>query len=226
MSAAQEFTLSSGLVIAGAYADKIRRTVFAQLRDLIKEGAIDPKTVAYHVGQLNALLYRLLVERIGTDKGDVVRVRLNYRVVDGKIEWDLDSLSVELFKRVPDEEVNAKVREFIEVARKGISDAEISAEKLGETFDGDLVYSIQKDGEEVGVAVVTPVTDFSIVKVLAVRNPPLLLEKARVNTTDEDSIRNALAELVRSPPLQHLKEDATAEVIEDYIEKVKMLVSA
>jgi len=32
-----ENELSTGLVIAGAYADKLRRTLFAQLRDLVKK---------------------------------------------------------------------------------------------------------------------------------------------------------------------------------------------
>ncbi len=35
--------LSTGLIIAGAYADKVRRTLFAQLKDKIKHNEITPQ---------------------------------------------------------------------------------------------------------------------------------------------------------------------------------------
>ena len=110
--------LSSGLVIAGAYADKIRRVLFAQLRDEIKSGKIESRQVAYRAGELNRLLFEILVNKLKLDKGDVVRVRIEYELRDGDIEWKLDTLRVEAFRRIPDEEVEKAVREVIETAKE------------------------------------------------------------------------------------------------------------
>ena len=83
-------TLNTGLVIVGAYADKVRRTLFAQLKDRIKAKEIDSKIVAKASGDLNKLLYEIFVNRLKLDKGDVVRIVVNYDVVDGEIVWYLE----------------------------------------------------------------------------------------------------------------------------------------
>ena len=102
-------TLSSGLVIAGAFADKIRRTLFAQAKN-----EVDSQEVVRASAELNRLLYSVLVEKLKIDKGDVVRIRVDYSVENGKINWHLESLHVEAFKRIPDEEVAKTVREAIQ----------------------------------------------------------------------------------------------------------------
>ncbi|HIE58698.1 MAG TPA: DUF2258 domain-containing protein [Hydrogenothermaceae bacterium] len=53
--------LSTGLVIAGAYADKLRRVLFAQLRDKIKAGELTNQLVAQKAGELNRLLFKWTV---------------------------------------------------------------------------------------------------------------------------------------------------------------------
>ena len=106
--------LSTGLVIAGAYADKLRRTLFAQLRDMVKQNKEFAREVARASGEINRLLYIILVEKLGVDKGDVVRIRVQYSVEDDRIKWYYDTLRVEYFRRVPDEEVMKVVREAIE----------------------------------------------------------------------------------------------------------------
>ncbi|MFN4046744.1 MAG: DUF2258 domain-containing protein [Acidilobaceae archaeon] len=73
-------TLRSGYVIGGAYADKIRRTLFAQTRDLVKSGELSVQEVARAAGELNRILYEILVDRVKIEKGDVVRVSVNYTV--------------------------------------------------------------------------------------------------------------------------------------------------
>ena len=102
-------TLSSGLVIAGAFADKIRRTLFAQAK-----GQVESQEVVRASAELNRLLYEILVDKLKVDKGDVVRIRVDYDVKDGRIEWALSTLQLEAFKRIPDEEVAKVVREIIE----------------------------------------------------------------------------------------------------------------
>ena len=106
--------LSTGLVIGGAYANKLRRVLFAQLRGELKEGKIDSKQIAFRAGELNRILFEILVNKLKIDKGDVVRVRIEYEVEDRDIKWKYDTLSIEVFRRVPDEEIESLVRETVE----------------------------------------------------------------------------------------------------------------
>lgn len=97
--------ITTGLVIAGAYADKLRKTLFAQVREYVKTGQLRQEEVARAAGELNSLLFRLIVEELGLSKGDVVRIRAAYYISEGRIKWDLSSLRVEVFRRIPEEEV-------------------------------------------------------------------------------------------------------------------------
>ncbi|NHV45151.1 MAG: DUF2258 domain-containing protein, partial [Candidatus Verstraetearchaeota archaeon] len=60
--------LTTGLVITGAYADEIRKTLFAQLKDNIKKGEIPSQEVARAIAELNRILYHILVEKLKLDK--------------------------------------------------------------------------------------------------------------------------------------------------------------
>jgi len=102
--------LSTGLVIAGAYALKVRRTLFAQAKSL----GLDSREVVRAAAELNRVLFKVIVESIGLDKGDVVRIRVDYDVKEGRIAWKYDTLQVEAFKRIPDDQVSSKVREAVE----------------------------------------------------------------------------------------------------------------
>ncbi|MDM7275298.1 MAG: DUF2258 domain-containing protein, partial [Thermoprotei archaeon] len=97
--------LRSGYVIGGAYADKIRRTLFAQTRDLVKSGELSPQEVARAAGELNRVLYEILVDRVRIEKGDVVRVSVNYAVEEGRIRWDLETLSIQAWRRIPEQDI-------------------------------------------------------------------------------------------------------------------------
>ncbi len=111
-----ENELSTGLVIAGAYADKLRRTLFAQLRDYVKKNKELAREIARAAGEVNRILYIILVENLRSDKGDVVRIRIKYRfnIREQRITWDYDTLRIEYFKRYPDEEVNKTARKVLE----------------------------------------------------------------------------------------------------------------
>jgi len=121
----QEFTLSTGLVIAGAYADKVRRTLFAQLKDLTKNDKEMAKEAARATAELNRLLYYLIVDELKSDKGDAVRIRVKYKVYPEKklIEWDYSSLVVEFFRRVSDEEVSKLLGKVINEKLKEVQEA-------------------------------------------------------------------------------------------------------
>jgi len=109
-------TLSTGLIIAGAYADKLRRTLFAQLRDQVKSGALKSQEVARAAAEVNQLLYNILVEDLKIEKGDVVRVRLDYEIKDGKIIWNYPTMTLEAFKRIDDNKV-------MEIVKKKLSES-------------------------------------------------------------------------------------------------------
>ncbi len=176
-------TLRSGLVIAGAYADKLRRTMFAQLRKEIKEKKIKSSDVAYHVAQLNKVLYRLFVGELKIGKGDVVRITIDYELSDGSIEWKFDTLKVEVFRRVPQEEVDEAVAKVIGKASEIMEAAvEYSAEKIGETEDGDQIYTLKLGDRVVGTFEVIPIdNDFIYIKKGATLEPsPMIIEKVRI----------------------------------------------
>jgi hypothetical protein len=97
-------TLNTGLIIAGAYADKARRVLMAQVK-----GQANAQEVVRASAELNKLLFEVIVNELKTDKGDVVRVVVDYEVEDDRIKWNFNTLRVELFKRVPNEEVKKKI---------------------------------------------------------------------------------------------------------------------
>ena len=141
--------LSTGFVIAGAYADKLRRVLFAQLRDAIKRGEIDNKTVAQRAGELNRLLFEILVNKLKIDKGDVVRIRIEYDVKDGDIVWKLDTLRIEAFRRIPDEEVEKIVKESIK-KKEEILAREVTEEERAwtEAREREVEREVQRRAEE------------------------------------------------------------------------------
>ncbi len=176
-------TLRSGYVIAGAYADKIRRVAFAQLKELIKEGTLKTSDVAYNVAQLNKVLYRILVDELKIDKGDVVRVTIDYDIKQNLVEWKFDTLKVEAFKRVPDEVVE-NVLSRIRSEVKSIMEAavEFNIEKVSETEDGDLIYAMKLGDREVGGFIATPINNdiIFVKKGAAIEPSPMIVEKLRI----------------------------------------------
>ncbi len=199
--------LSSGLVIAGAYADKIRRTLFAQMRDYVRRDKAWGQRVAYAAAQLNRLLYSILVERLKIDKGDVVRVRIEYEIDEERMEirWKWDTLTIEAFRRVPQEEVDRVVKEFVSrAAEVSTAAVEYTLEKLGETFDGDVVYSVKLGDREVGAVIVTPVNNtLAVLKRGGVVEPtPAVFEKVKLEIqpgqTLEDAIKRTLATVIQT----------------------------
>lgn len=191
-------TLSSGYIIAGGYADKLRRTMFAQLREDIKRGAVSSQEVARAVGELNSTLYRILVDRLRVDKGDVVRIRIDYRIEDGKIVWDPSKLLIEVFRR--DKEVDDIIRTtgsaslWHEAFGRGV---EYQVIKLGETMDGDLVYTLKLGDEEVGSLVVTQLDNELFIKKGAILHPsPMVFEKLRFTIQEGVTVESALAQKI------------------------------
>jgi len=182
-------TLRSGLVIAGAYADKLRRAMFAQMKNEVKEGKLKAQDVAYAVAQLNRVLYKVFVDNLRIDKGDVVRITIDYEVKDSSITWDWSSLKIEVFRRVPEEEVEKAVKPVLHEAEEIVKGAvEYNVEKLGETEDGDLIYVLKLGDNVVGAFEVVPINNELIyVKKGAATDPsPMIIEKIKVPAEEGD----------------------------------------
>ena len=189
--------LRSGLVFAAGYADKLRRTIFAQLREQVKKDKELAKQVALYVGRLNRALYTLLVEELKVDKFDVVRITISYELdeVNKAIVWKWDTLKVEIYKRIPPETYEEALKKFVARAPTlAVEVVKYNVSKIGETFDGDLIYSIKIDEKEVGVVEVLPVEDIVVLKKAAVIEPvTAIFEKAKIELKGR-SIEDALIE--------------------------------
>ena len=194
-------TLRSGLVIAGGYADKVRRVLFAQLKDKIKNGEIDAKKVAQAAGELNRLLFEILVTNLQMDKGDVVRISVDYDIEDGEIKWLLDTLTVQVWKRVPDEEVESKLKSVVSRADEVLEgEPSYQLEKLGETDTGDIVFKLVYQDQDAGAIMVTPINGQAIVRASVLVPAPKVIKKKIVEVSDnidsylEDNLSSLLSD--------------------------------
>lgn len=221
-------TMRTGLVIAGGYATKIRRVVFAQLAEDIKEKKIDSKTVAFHVAQLNKLLYTALVERLRVDKGDAVRISIDYEVSGDKIEWKFDTLRVEIFKRVSDEEVSAVLNAVVsEAERIMAAPVEYAVEFVGETSDGDKIYALKVRESEEGILELIPIDEeFLYIKIGVLLVPePTKIEKVRValeGRSYEEALKASVNDLLnRGKPITPSEADSIIGYVKSRLGEVR-----
>ncbi len=194
-------TLRTGLVIAGAYADKVRRVLFAQLRDKVKEGALTNQEVARAAGELNRLLFDILVNKLGVDKGDVVRITIDYEVEGGEITWKIETLQIQAWRRIPDEQVAQAVKESIERSEEIMKGTiEFGTELLGETDTGDLVFSITYGDRKVGALLVTPIDGKAIVRGAVTEPTPLVLKRTTIDVGEdlEESVREGISSIMEA----------------------------
>jgi hypothetical protein len=105
--------LSTGFIIVGAYADKLRRTLFAQLSDKVKSKEIEAQEVARAAAEVNQKLFEILVNGLKLGKGDVVRVRIDYELEGNSIKWKYETLTIDAFRRVGENEIKNVLSEYI-----------------------------------------------------------------------------------------------------------------
>ncbi len=206
-------TLNTGLIIVGAYADKVRRTLFAQLRDKVKSKEIDSKMIAKASGDLNKLLYEIFVNRLKLNKGDVVRIVVDYDVENGNVIWNLDSLRIEVFKRLPEEDYAEIVKESVKRIEEleEVEEVRMRIERVGQTDLGDFVYEIMVGDEKVGALVLTPLNDEGIVRGALVKPNPVIIEKTKVNL---ENLEEELLRVVEEKG-KVVEEDEAKKIIED-----------
>ena len=219
-----EGTLRTGLVIAGGYADKVRRVLFAQLKDAIKSGQVEAKEVARAAGELNRLLYEIIVNKLGIDKGDVVRVTVEYVLENGSIKWKLDTLRIEAWQRIPEERIATALSGVVEQAQEILAEAPAyTVERVGETDTGDIVFKIKLGERDAGALLVTPLDGGqALVRASFLEPAPKILKKVLVDLEDtsEDSVRRIL------PTLLERAEDAERRQAERVFREILVLAGA
>jgi len=218
--------LRSGYVIAGAYADKVRRTLFAQTRELVRSGELTPQEVARASGELNKVLYEGFVNRLRTDKGDVVMIDIEYEVEEGRIKWNYDKLNVRVWRRVPEEEVARVLSEVKPVAAEiAVRAVQFEVARIGETGGGDIVYSLKYAGKDVGVLLLTPLDEEKAVVRGAVLEPaPVLLKRQVVDLQppmDDYIAKNIEAIMSKATPVETVEADKAIREIKALIEAMR-----
>jgi hypothetical protein len=152
-------TLKSGAIILGAYATKIRKTLFAQLKDRVKSGEISSQEIARAAGELNKTLYTLFVEKLRLEKGDVVRVTIDYEIENQRISWKWDTIKIECFKRISEDEISKHLKTVLKGEEVGYS-----MRKIRETRIGDILFEVLENGKQVGIMVVTPLNGEAVIR--------------------------------------------------------------
>jgi len=128
---------------------------------------------------LNMLLYNILVEKLAVKKGDVVRIRVGYVLEDGEIKWDYDSLRIEVYRRVGEEEVKKVLKETLRKAEEVI-ERKLTVREVGKTPIGDLVYSVKLGDAEVGLLEVTSLDNEILVRGALTSPEPVIIERAKL----------------------------------------------
>lgn len=102
-----KFELSTGLIIAARYADKLRRVAFVAF------GKMVPKEIILRdVGELNKQLYDIIVNQMKLDKLDVVRILVDaeYDEQNQKINFT----NVRIIRYYTEDKVNKMIEEYKE----------------------------------------------------------------------------------------------------------------
>ena len=133
--------ISTGLVRAAGYADKLRRVLIAATRN-----EVDPREAIKVASYINQHLFKILREN-NIEKSDVIRIRFDIDIIDGKILVDWNSLRIEVYKHKADyvaEEIESTLPEMPEITEEEVKAA--LEEKARPEEEGTVYY--QRSGEE------------------------------------------------------------------------------
>ncbi len=97
--------LFTGFVRAAGYAKKIRKALFAALKN-----RVEAKEIIRASAELNQRIFEKMQE-MQVDKSDVVTIEIEFDVREGRIEWNYDSLRIEVFKKEEEEKLSKAMEE-------------------------------------------------------------------------------------------------------------------
>ncbi|MFP3190297.1 MAG: DUF2258 domain-containing protein [Thermoproteota archaeon] len=125
--AQQVVKISTGVVVAAIFADKLRRTILAAL------GKNVPKDILIaEVAKLNQELYKKIVEEMKTDKRDPIQITLN-AIYDKQLnKLEFRDIAIERF--LPE----SKVTSAIESANRELNALKEEIEKLKSQYESEI----------------------------------------------------------------------------------------
>ncbi|CAI1493369.1 conserved protein of unknown function [Thermococcus nautili] len=136
--------LSTGYVRASGYAHKVRRVLFALARK-----KVEPKEIIRASAELNQRIFEEF-QRLNVSKEDVVRITVEFRIKDGSIVWDYDSLRIEVYRKGEEEKLAKAMEEVEEREReleekiKAIEEVALNLKKLSD----ELIERIEELKQE------------------------------------------------------------------------------
>jgi len=136
--------LSTGYVRASGYAHKVRRVLFALARK-----KVEPKEIIRASAELNQRIFEEF-QRLNVSKDDVVRITIEFRIEDGTIVWDYDSLRIEVYRKGEEERLAKAMEEVEEREReleekiKAIEEVALNIKKLSD----ELIERIEELKQE------------------------------------------------------------------------------
>ncbi len=135
--------MSTGFVRASAYDGKVRRVLFAITKDL----KLPENEVLRAAAEFNKKVFEELQKR-SADKRDVIRISCEFDVKNGKIEWNWDTLNIEIYKE--SEEIGATMSALMAQIEEEEMILQNTLEKLKKFAEKirDLVDDIEKTIEE------------------------------------------------------------------------------
>ncbi|WP_173866244.1 single- stranded DNA-binding family protein [Thermococcus henrietii] len=136
--------LSTGYVRASGYAHKVRRVLFALARK-----KVEPKEIIRASAELNQKIFEEF-QRLNVSKEDVVRITVEFKIKDGSIVWDYDSLRIEVYRKGEEEKLAKAMEEVEEREReleekiKAIEEVALNLKKLSD----ELIERIEELKQE------------------------------------------------------------------------------
>lgn len=192
--------IRSGLTIAGAYADKLRKALFAQFASKVKSGELEKEDIARASRELNTFLYHILVEKLKLDRADVVRINVKYEVHGRELRWDYDSLRIEVYKKMPKEIVDEAITEAVRHVKE-IIEGRYLVEEVGKTLTGDILCKIRLGDLTVGMLEVIKLNDEILLKGAFISPEPVLVERTRIELYGREIVEvitEKLSEIIKS----------------------------
>jgi len=108
--------LSSGLVYVGFCIGKLRKNLYAYLRNYISRDREWCLGIEKAVKELDNVVNKVFI-KLGVGEDDVVRIRIEYQINENNksIIFNWSTLSIEVFRRIPRKDVEAIIKNILQI---------------------------------------------------------------------------------------------------------------
>jgi hypothetical protein len=108
--------LSSGLVYVRSCIDKLRKNLYAYLRNYISRDREWCLGIDKAVEELSNVVSKVFI-KLGVGEDDVVRIRIEYQINENSksIIFNWSTISIEVFRRIPRKDVEAVVKNILQI---------------------------------------------------------------------------------------------------------------